>query len=41
MSVEAADAYEKARKLAKRETREGDTPPVLDEILDPSVPYAQ
>lgn len=41
MSVEAADAYEKARKLGKRETTPENMPPVLDHLLDPAVSYSQ
>lgn len=41
MSVEAAEAYEKARKLGKKEGSEVPALPVLDQILDPAQSYGQ
>ncbi len=41
MSAEAAQAYEKARKRAKRETTSENTPLVLDDLLDSSNAYSQ
>lgn len=41
MSVEAAEAYERARKLGKKEASESAPLSVLDQILDGSQSYAQ